>query len=601
MRTSLQLRPLSYTQAVEVVTSFGFQLHRHSRSVAAAVHALVWASVLVSVAQAQTSPPTIDPSGEQRRQFERERAARERQEPRVDVQPPVAAPAQTRLPAAETPCFDITQVTLRGDAADRFDWALNALNGPQNDDSPIGKCLGAQSINVLLQRAQDALIAMGFVTSRILAEPQDLKPGVLALTIVPGRIRTIRFADGTSLRATARNAIPAKTGDLLNLRDIEQGLENFKRVPTAEADIKIEPADGPDAQPGNSDLVISWQQTLPFRISLFADNSGTKGTGKYQGGATFSYDHWLTLNDLFYMSLNRELGGRDPGPRGTKGGTVHYSVPFGYWALATTFSSSRYFQTVFGINQDYIYRGTSGNAEVKLSRLIYRDASRKTTVSLRAFKRKSNNFIDDTEVEVQQRKVGGWEAALAHREFVGSAVVDANLAFKRGTGAFGSLKAPEDNFGEGTSRFGLVTTDVSVNAPFKLGDQKFKYTGAWRMQANRTPLTPQDRFAIGGRYTVRGFDGEGSLSAERGWTIRNEVSLPLADSGQVVYAALDFGKVSGPSSQDLLGKRLAGAAIGMRGGVKNLQYEVFMAAPVSKPEGFRTAKKSYGFNLNLSF
>lgn len=580
---------------------FGFQLSLQRSSAAAAVRGLVWSGLLASAAYAQVTPPTVDPSPEQRRQLERERAAREKQEPRVDVQPSVAAPAQTRLPVAETPCFDITQVTLRGDAADKFDWALNALSGPQNDDSPIGKCLGAQSINVLLQRAQDALVAKGFVTSRILAEPQDLKSGALAFTLVPGRIRAIRFAEGTSLRATARNAIAAKAGDLLNLRDIEQGLENFKRVPTAEADIKIEPAEGPDALPGYSDLVINWQQPVPFRISLSADNSGTKGTGKYQGGLTVSYDHALTLNDLFYISLNRDLGGRDPGPRGTKGGTVHYSVPFGYWALATTFSKSAYFQTVFGINQDYIYRGTSGNAEVKLSRLIYRDASRKTTLSVRAFKRKSNNFIDDTEVEVQQRKVGGWEAAVAHREFFGSATVDATLAYKRGTGAFKSLEAPEDAFGEGTSRFGLVTADVNVSVPFKLGDQRLRYTGAWRMQANRSPLTPQDRFAIGGRYTVRGFDGEGSLAAERGWTIRNDISAPISESGHEIYAALDIGKVGGPSSQDLLGKRLAGAAVGVRGNVKNLQYEAFAAAPVRKPEGFRTGKTSYGFNLNLSF
>jgi hemolysin activation/secretion protein len=112
---------------------------------------------------------------------------------------------------------------------------------------------------------------------------------------------------------------------------------------------------------------------------------------------------------------------------------------------------------------------------------MYRDAQRKTTLSVRAFKRTSNNFIDDTEVLVQQRKIGGWEAAVSHREFVGNATVDANVAYKRGTGAFGSLRAPEEAFGEGTSRFALVTADLNVNAPFKLGEQKLKYSGAWRM------------------------------------------------------------------------------------------------------------------------
>jgi hemolysin activation/secretion protein len=547
------------------------------------------------------APAPIDPTPQLRRQQEQGEAARQRQEPRVDVQAGEQQPVALERLGTESPCFNIQKITLRGADAQQFSWVLDSLSGPQKDDAPEGKCLGAQGINTLLKRGQDMLIARGFVTSRLLAEPQDLKTGSLALTMLAGRIRNIRFAPGTSSRANAWNAVPAQKGDILNLRDIEQGLENFKRVPTAEADIKIEPAEGADAQPGYSDLVISWQQASIYRISVSIDDSGSKGTGKYQGGATLSLDHLLTLNDLFYITLNRDLGGSDPGPRGTKGRTLHYSVPLGYWTLAATASQSRYYQTVLGANQDYVYSGTSGNTDIKLSRLVYRDAQRKTTVSARAFQRKSNNFIDDTEVQVQERKVGGWEAAVAHREFLGQAVLDVSLAYKRGTGAFGSLAAPEEDFGEGTSRFALITADVNLSAPFKIGAQKFKYTSTLRLQSQRTPLTPQDRFAIGGRYSVRGFDGESSLSAERGWTLRNEIGIPLGDSGQEFYTGLDYGHISGPSSEFLLGKSLAGIALGLRGGFKGFAYDLFAAAPVHKPEGFRTKSQTYGFNLNYSF
>lgn len=444
-------------------------------------------------------------------------------------------------------------------------------------------------------------MAKGFVTSRILAKPQEIGTGVLILTIVPGRIRAIRFAPGTTSRASTRSAVPAKTGDILNLRDIEQGLENFKRVPTAEASINIEPAEGPDASFGYSDLVISYSQGRPFRFNLSIDDSGTQSTGKNQGGATLSYDNLLSINDLFYVTLNHDLGGGQGGPRGTKGNTVHYSVPYGYWALAATASHSRYFQTVAGATQDFVFSGTSSNAEIKLSRLVYRDAQRKTTLTARAFQRKSNNFIDDTEVQVQRRVVGGWETSVSHREFAGQATVDANLAYRRGTGAFGSLPAPEEAFDEGTSRFALITADINLNAPFKLGAQRLKYNGAWRIQANRTPLTPQDRFAIGGRYTVRGFDGESSLAAERGWYLRNDIGVPLGASGQEFYAGLDYGHVAGPSSDALIGKSLAGAVLGLRGNFKGLNYDIFIGTPLHKPEGFRTTGSTAGFNLNFSF
>jgi hemolysin activation/secretion protein len=564
-------------------------------------------AVLAGHVWAQPAPPT-SADQEQRRALDRERLLREQQEKAPDVRLPATPAAEpSRLPAGESPCFVIRELDLKIAGGDKRDlagewrWLLDSASGPGRDDSPLQRCLGAEGVNLVLKRMQDAVIARGYVTTRILAEPQDLKSGVLRLAVLPGRIRAIRFSAQSDHRGNALNAVPARPGELLNLRDIEQGLENFKRVPTAEADIQIEPATGAGAQPGQSDLVISYQQALPFRVSLSADDSGSKATGKFQGGITLSYDHWLTLNDLFYVSLNRDLGGGLAGERGTHGDTAHYSVPYGYWLLGVTASNNSYRQAVAGINQTYVYSGTSSNMEVKLSRLVYRDAARKTTLAVRAFKRTSNNFIDDTEVEVQRRVVGGYELSAGHREFMGGATLDLNLAYKRGTGAFGSLPAPEESFGEGTSRMRLTTLDANLSAPFKAAGQSFRYTGVLRAQANYTPLTPQDRFAIGGRYTVRGFDGESSLSAEHGWLWRNELALALGGSGQEIYAGLDHGRVGGPSSEFLVGRSLTGAVIGLRGAIQNLQYDVFVGQPVRKPTGFQSADTTAGISLNYSF
>ena len=556
-------------------------------------------------AQTTSTPPGTPPNAsdiaqELRRQQERQQLERQQKErtPDVRLQAPEAATAviPPTIPTDEKPCFTIQNIELRGKDAAKFAWLTQTVSGIQNDDSPVGKCLGANGINVVLKRAQDAIVAKGYVTSRVLAEPQDVSKGILALSVLPGRVRNIRFAEPVSPRATAWNAVPIRAGDILNIRDIEQALENFKRVPSAEADIKIEPS----ATPDESDLVISYQQAMPFRLSASADDSGGKGTGKYQGSVTLSYDNWWTLNDLFYATLSHDLGGGDPNPRGTKGYTVHYSIPFGYWTLGSTASSSRYYQSVAGASQNYVYSGTSHNVEAKVSRLVYRDAQRKTTVNLRAFQRQSNNFIDDTEVQVQQRVVGGWDLGLNHKESIGSATLEGNLTYKRGTGAFGSLRAPEEAFGEGTSRFAIITADANLSAPFKVGEQKLRYTGSWRIQNNRTPLTPQDRFGIGGRYTVRGFDGESSLSAERGWLLRNEVGLPIGETGHELYLGLDHGEVGGPSSDLLAGKRLTGAAIGLRGQLGKLQYDVFVGTPVRKPNNFKTSGGTAGFSLNMS-
>ena len=447
-------------------------------------------------------PTAPSPFIEQQRQQERERALRERNERPVSERPPAAIALEVKRipPESESPCLRFDRIALVGEGAESFQWSIVDLSGPQGDDSPLGRCLGVQGLDVVTGRAQQALIQRGFVTTRALAQPQDLVDGVFTITLIPGRITAIRLSPDSSARVRdtpiLAAAIPAEPGDLLNTRDVEQGLENLKRASTADADIRIQASAAPDAGPGDSELVVRYVQPRILRATVSLDDSGTEATGKYQGSLTLSADNPLGLNDLFYLSLNHNLASH-PHKRGTEGQTWHYSVPRGYWLFGVTASDSSYFQGVAGANQDYVYGGASTHYEAKLSRLIHRDQQRKLGVYLRGFQRASSNRIDDTEIEVQRRKVGGWEFGLNHREFLGRATLDGTLAYRRGTGAFGAIAAPEESFGEGSARFKLYTAELGLNAPFKLGEQKMRYSGLVRSQWNRTPLTPQDRFAIG--------------------------------------------------------------------------------------------------------
>ena len=297
--------------------------------------AAVAASPLLALAQ--QSPTTPQPFVEQQRQQERERALREQNERTVDRRPQAAPPAPNqRIPESESPCFRIDRVLLVGEQSESFQWAVADLSGPEGNDSPIGRCLGTAGVNVVLARAQQTAIARGYVTTRVLAAPQDLSTGTLTLSLVPGRIAAIRTTPDSSSTllgnsALLATAIPARPGDLLNLRDIEQGLENLKRAPTAEADIQIEPSTAPNAKPGDSDLVVKYVQSKKWRVNLSLDDSGTKATGRNQAGVTVSLDNPLGLNDLFYVSANHSINSHflsEPS-YGTEGQTAHYSLPYG--------------------------------------------------------------------------------------------------------------------------------------------------------------------------------------------------------------------------------------------------------------------------------
>lgn len=149
--------------------------------------------VLHMSAHTQSGPEI---SAEQlRRAQERESQLRQQHEVTTDVHLPTAPGTATALlPTDETPCFPITALQLSTPKGFTSEWLLDYADGHAHLDRPDpvqGRCLGTQGIRILSDRLQNALTARGYVTSRVLVEPQNLKSGVLMLTVLPGLIGEI--------------------------------------------------------------------------------------------------------------------------------------------------------------------------------------------------------------------------------------------------------------------------------------------------------------------------------------------------------------------------------------------------------------------------
>lgn len=520
------------------------------------------------------------------------------------------------FPQNEAQCFPINQLVLTDYQAEenssasslkliqpsQFSWALKSVYTER--DFALPACIGSEGINVLLRRIQNRLIDLGYVTTRVVVEPQDLRSGMLVLTVIPGKVGRIQLQDQSAIpfatRGTLWFAMPMAQGDILNIRNIEQGLENLKRVPSADANMELVPTD----TVGETDVVIAYKQSLPFHLTLGLDDSGSKATGRLQGSVTFSWDNVLTLNDMFYISGTRSFK-RDSddaeGDYGSKNISLYYSIPWKNYLLTLSGSKYSYHQTVAGAFESYTYSGESQQMKANLSRLLSRGSLHKTYVNAALWTKKSHNYINDTEIEVQRRRTAGWEVGLNHTQYIGNATLQLSTNYKRGTGGNKSLPAPEEAFGEGTSRMQIFTAGVDFTYPFTIGNQPFRFNTSWNGQWNGTPLTQQDKFSIGGRYTVRGFDGELSLSGEKGWLWRNELGWDIANKGHELYLGIDRGKVHSSQEELQIGDSLMGGAIGLRGKLWGINYDYFVGVPIKKPEGFRTSHVTTGFNVSYRF
>lgn len=499
------------------------------------------------------------------------------------------AKALLTLPV-ETPCHTIKKIDILDKKA-----LPRWLNFHDLLRIAQGKCIGIKGIKALHKAVQDRLIAHGYITTRVIVPNQDLSRGEMTLRILPGTISEYVYKEGAGKPVHTLNNFPEKQGNLLDLRGLEQGLENLQRIPGSTAKINLLPGDNP----GETRVEVSRTQLKSWRLGAWMDDSGSKYTGRNQGGLALYLDNPTTLNDMFYIAYGGGLKNED-GKRSDNVSAL-YSLPWGYWLLDLSGSKYRYTQTIHSDGFSYLYRGIEKYLSARLSRVIFRSASQKSTLSLRAMKRDSSYFLNDVEIEVQKRDTSSWKLNLEHIAYMRFGELKANLGYQHAAHWFGEQQDAEEVVGNAGRLARIVTLGVDGTFPFSLGGQSMSYEPHFMAQTSPDKLTQPDKFSIGNRWTVRDFDGETSIYADKGWYLRNDINLNLPKWGMQPYVGIDYGKVSGSKNDYWSGKHLAGAVAGVRGVKGNFGYDLFAGVPLAKPDELHTSPVSLGFTVQWQY
>ena len=77
---------------------------------------------------------------------------------------------------------------------------------------------------------QNELIARGYITSLLTIPEQSLTEGTLRLELAYGKIGDIFWSTTSEQTTSIWNNIPTGKGDILRLSDLEQGMENLRRL-----------------------------------------------------------------------------------------------------------------------------------------------------------------------------------------------------------------------------------------------------------------------------------------------------------------------------------------------------------------------------------
>ncbi|CRM65561.1 ShlB/FhaC/HecB family hemolysin secretion/activation protein [Pseudomonas sp. 58 R 12] len=423
-------------------------------------------------------------------------------------------PQAPALPA-DTRCFPIQDIELKGaDSLSGGDRTL--LLKPY-----VGQCLGVAQLNELLKVITDYYIAKGWVTSRAYLPQQDLSSGHLQVLVVEGKLEGLKGAQGSSVtdRELAM-AFPGKVGEALNLREVEQLVDQLSRLPSKQAQMELTPG----SQVGGSEVLVKNVPQKPWRASLSRNNDGQQSTGEQQWGAGLEWDSPLGLADQLILR-----GGHDAisdHQKTSKSSMLYYNLPWGWWNFSYTYSESEY-RTFFMLDDLKLKQnGDSQNHQLRAERVIHRDDVSKTSVNVGLSHLRTNNYLLDSRLSTSSNRLSEFQVGLTHGRRIGNAFVNLDVGMQNGIGAFDAQSNQQERDANGnltaTPRYRKYTATVSYLQPFTLWGESLSFSSLATGQRSEDVLYPAQRMSLGGSYSVRGFKDQ-QLNGDSGGYWRNEV------------------------------------------------------------------------------
>lgn len=122
------------------------------------------------------------------------------------------------------------------------------------------------------------------------------------------------------------------------------------------------------------------------------------------------------------------------------------------------------------------------------------------------------------------------------------------------------------------------------------------YNAAFFAQYAPRELTLQDQITVGDRWSIRGFENSVGLSGKDGLYIKNTLAFPLPRMKANYYAGLDFGQVYKDASYG--DESLMGAAVGIDGNIKSLEYNFSVSTPLKYPATLDIDRVNVNFNFS---
>lgn len=443
-------------------------------------------------------------------------------------------------------------------------------------------------IRELSNRLTEKLKSEGYATSYISVPSQNIKEGTVNLRFHPGRIHSFRLAEGSD-KGYYKNAFPTGTGKILNIRDLEQGLEQIRRVQGQDIQMKIIPISEEE-----SDIELYFTRGRSWGMSASFNNHGDSATGKRRLQLQGNWDNLIGFNDTFSVGMGRQLGNKEDYQR-YKSFFATYTIPYGNYLFTWQYSASDTTQPLDFWTIQFPYASRTRSSEWRMEKTVARNQNSRWRVQAALSKYKRNNFIADTELKVQRMNKTNFTLGVSQDRYFSKGQMNLSVSISKGVPWPGAQPELPGNL---RLRSFIWNVDLAYIHWFKVFQKPLLYRMLLHGQQASNELYSIDEISIGSPYTVRGFTGEQSLSGKSGWYMQNEWTL--YDGTWKPYIGWDIGAIYGMSRMASC-HILSGITMGIRKGGGPVFGSLSVSVPIYRPTEWKGNSVVIFFETGIRF
>ncbi len=477
------------------------------------------------------------------------------------------------------PCINIVEITF-----DKSD-ILSSKKQKEFTKDYINQCNSITKLNNLRKKISNYFIKKGYVTSRAYIKPQKLSSKKLHISILEGKI------DKLSFKSISKGLVFINSENtLLNMKDLEVGVEQFERLSSQKASIELKPS----KKEGFSDIyIIGEKKTKFYNGTLSFNNYGNELNGKLQYEGNVNLENLLNINDILNLSFNSSE--ENNGNNDNVGNTISYAIPIERFYLKASYNKFKYNQTIKNDALRYYSKGLSKEYKLDINYKAFHNKNNRVKLNSGIKIKDNDNTINVIKWDASSYRYSHLYFSFQHQYYNELFQMYSIWQYTKGLNAF-----EIDNTTELNHRFEKYNLDLNITKYFE-SDLNFRLSTLFRGQYSPYKLFSSEQLSIGGPYSVRGFNKAG-INGNTGYYIRNELSFTKNNKylNMNPYLGFDYGYIK--KEEDVSYGRITGGVFGIRFNKSFVDLDLFYSFPINDTKYTKNQTENFlGFYLTFSF